>query len=122
MAFSRRARRIFLRARFLFCLFVCAFIFGCSRHELPADITIINNVEPESLDPAIITGQADGRVVQGLFAGLTRLDPKTARPAPDLAERWEISQDGLIYTFHLRTNLVWKISQCSARSGAGLAV
>jgi len=87
------------------------FLCSCVRHEPPADITIINNVEPESLDPAIITGQADGRVVQGLFAGLTRLDPQTARPVPDLAERWEISSDGLIYTFHLRTNLVWSTGE-----------
>lgn len=80
---------------------------GCSRHEPPADVTIINNVEPETLDPAIITGQADSRVVEGLFEGLTRWDPKTARPIPGLAERWEISPDGITYTFHLRTNLVW---------------
>ena len=84
---------------------------GCARREPPADITIINNVEPESLDPAIITGQADGRVVQGLFEGLTRLDPKTARPVPAMAESWEISQDGLFYTFHLRTNLVWSTGE-----------
>jgi oligopeptide transport system substrate-binding protein len=86
-------------------------ISGCVRREAPADLTIINNVEPESLDPAIITGQADGRVVLGLFAGLTRLDPKTARPVPDLAERWEISPDGNTYTFHLRTNLVWSTGE-----------
>ena len=84
---------------------------GCARREPPADVTIINNVEPESLDPAIITGQADGRVVQGLFEGLTRLDPKTARPIPAMAESWEISPDGLNYTFHLRTNLVWSTGE-----------
>src|SRR5439155_16476382 len=94
-----------------FCLAVCVLLFACVRREPPADITIINNVEPESLDPAIITGQADGRVVAGLFAGLTRLNPKTARPVPDLAERWEISPDGLTYTFHLRTNLVWSTGE-----------
>jgi oligopeptide transport system substrate-binding protein len=92
---------------FSFCLLTS----GCIRSEPPADITIINNVEPESLDPAIITGQADGRVVQGLFEGLTRLDPKTARPVPAMAESWEISPDGLAYTFHLRTNLVWSTGE-----------
>jgi oligopeptide transport system substrate-binding protein len=90
---------------------VCLLTPGCIRREPPADITIINNVEPESLDPAIITGQADGRVVQGLFEGLTRLDPKTARPVPAMAESWEISPDGLTCTFHLRTNLVWSTGE-----------
>lgn len=90
---------------------LCLLTLGCIRREPHADITIINNVEPESLDPAIITGQADGRVVQGLFEGLTRLDPKTARPVPGLAESWDISPDGLTYTFHLRTNLVWSTGE-----------
>ena len=80
---------------------------GCGRREPPADLTIINGGEPESLDPAIITGQVEMRIVQGLFEGLTRLDPKTARPIPGLAERWEVSTDACTYTFHLRTNLVW---------------
>jgi oligopeptide transport system substrate-binding protein len=111
MTIFRRARRFFSRARFVFWIAACVLISSCARREPPADLTIINNVEPESLDPAIITGQADGRVVAGMFGGLTRLDPKTARPVPDLAERWEISPDGLTYTFHLRTNLVWSTGE-----------
>lgn len=111
MTLSQRARRIFSRARFAFAscgILLPGLLFtGCARPEPPADITIINAAEPESLDPAIITGQPELRAVQGLFEGLTRLDPKTARPVPGLAERWEISRDGLVYTFHLRTNLVW---------------
>jgi oligopeptide transport system substrate-binding protein len=115
MTFSKRARRIFSRARFRLvgCVLLplCFLFSSCIRHEPPADITIINGAEPESLDPAIITGQPELRVVQGLFEGLTRLDPKTARPTPGLAERWEISDDGLRYTFHLRTNLVWSTGE-----------
>ncbi len=111
MAFLKRAPELFSRARFPFLgwwvLPVCLSLCGCLRHEPPADLTIINNVEPESLDPAVITGQADGRVVGGLFEGLTRLDPQTARPVPAIAESWEISPDGLIYTFHIRTNAMW---------------
>ena len=80
---------------------------GCFRHEPPADLTIINEAEPESLDPALVTGQPDLRAVQGLFEGLTRNDPQTGRAVPGLAERWEISPDQCTYTFHLRTNLVW---------------
>ncbi len=115
MTFSKRARRFGSLARF--CLFSCGWVSvwlclsGCVRHEPPADLTIINGAEPESLDPAIITGQPELRAVQGLFEGLTRLDPKTARPIPGLAERWEISPDGLVYLFHLRTNLVWSTGE-----------
>ena len=88
MAISKRARRIFSRARFCFwtggIFLLCGVILlsGCVRHEPPADVTIINGGEPESLDPAIITGQVEMRIVQGLFEGLTRLDPKTGPAHP----------------------------------------
>jgi oligopeptide transport system substrate-binding protein len=108
---SKRARRFFSRARFVFCVAVYVLISSCARREPPADVTIINGAEPESLDPAIITGQPEFRIVIGMFEGLTRLDPKTARAVPGLAEEWEISPDGLTYTFHLRTNLVWSTGE-----------
>jgi len=89
----------------------CLLAAGCVRREQPADVTIINNAEPESLDPAIISGIPEFRIAIGLFEGLTRLDPKTARPVPGLAQGWDISPDGCIYTFHLRTNLVWSTGE-----------
>ncbi|MDR7519299.1 MAG: ABC transporter substrate-binding protein [Armatimonadota bacterium] len=41
-----------------------------------------------------------------LFNGLTKIG-KDRQPAPDLAERWEISPDGLVWTFHLRRGVKW---------------
>src|SRR5438067_8561920 len=84
---------------------------GCARPEAPADLIIINGAEPESLDPAILTGQADGRVALELFEGLTRYDPVTAAANPGLAERWDISPDGREYTFHLRANALWSTGE-----------
>jgi oligopeptide transport system substrate-binding protein len=111
MAFPRRAPKIFSRARFVFIAIACALISGCLRREPPADITIINGGEPESLDPAIISGQVEMRIAAGLFEGLTRLDAKTARPIPGLAQSWDVSPDKKTYTFHLRTNLVWSTGE-----------
>ena len=111
MEISKRARRFSSRARFVLFIALCVLIAGCTRREPPADVTIINNIEPESLDPAIIVAQADMRVVSGLFEGLTRLEPVKARAVPGLAESWEISPDGKTYTFHLRTNLVWSTGE-----------
>jgi len=111
MALFPRARRIISRARFAFSLALCLGLCACARQEPPADVTIINGGEPESLDPAIVSGIVEMRITTGLFEGLTRLDPKTARPVPGLAESWEVSPDGKIYTFHLRTNLVWSTGE-----------
>src|ERR1051326_7130279 len=68
------------------CLLASAFLLAsCAPHEPRADLVILNGGEPESLDPAIISGQLDGRVVQSLFEGLMRFDPVTAKPVPGLA-------------------------------------
>ncbi len=72
---------------------------------------IVNGAEPESLDPAIITGQPDARVVLSLFEGLTRYDPRTGKGIAGLAERWDISPNGQVYTFHLRSNIVWSTGE-----------
>ena len=84
---------------------------GCTHSQPDADLVIINGAEPESLDPAVLTSEADGRVALELFAGLTRYDPIDASPIPDLAESWDLSPDGKIYTFHLRTNAVWSTGE-----------
>ncbi|HKS37010.1 MAG TPA: peptide ABC transporter substrate-binding protein [Verrucomicrobiae bacterium] len=86
-------------------------ITGCARSGPPADLVIINGAEPESLDPALLTGQADGRVALALFEGLTRYNPTNGAPAPGLATRWEISPDGKVYTFYLRSNAVWSTGE-----------
>ncbi len=87
------------------------FLHGCQRSADRADIVIINGSEPESLDPAIATVQGDLRLVRALFEGVVRLNPRTAEPEPGLAARWEISSDGRVYTFFLRSNLVWSTGE-----------
>jgi ABC-type oligopeptide transport system substrate-binding subunit len=66
-----------------------------------------NGAEPETIDPGVMSGQPDGRVARMLFEGLTVPDPKTLESLPGQAYRWEMSPDGLTYTFHLRPGLRW---------------
>ena len=84
---------------------------ACSVSEPRAGLVVINGPDPQTLDPALATGLEDLRVINGLFEGLTRYDPVTARPIPGLAENWEISADGRVYTFHLREHLFWSPGQ-----------
>jgi len=46
-------------------------------------------------------------IAVALFEGLTASDEKTGQPVPAVAERWDISPDGLVYTFHLRPTAKW---------------
>lgn len=63
--------------------------------------------EPETYDPGLAVGQPDGRVARLIFEGLTREHPETLEPLPAQAYRWDVSADGLTYTFHLRPGLTW---------------
>jgi peptide/nickel transport system substrate-binding protein/oligopeptide transport system substrate-binding protein len=74
-----------------------------SRDEL---IDSRDNYDPRSLDPALSTDVPTGRAVGYVFDGLTRFDPN-AKVEPALAERWDISADGLTYTFHLHRGVTF---------------
>jgi oligopeptide transport system substrate-binding protein len=56
---------------------------------------------PLTLDPAISSEMSSHIYVMQIYSGLVKFDARLM-PLPDLAERWEASQDGKTYTFHLR--------------------
>ena len=59
--------------------------------------------DPPTLDPHLTTDTTSSFVVVELFSGLVTLNTDLEL-VPDIAERWEISADGLQYTFYLRPN------------------
>lgn len=80
----------------------------------PADFTFNNSTEIKTVDPALVSGQPEGRVINSLFEGLVRLTPYDRAPVtggpeewPGVAERWEVSDDGRTYTFYLRPEAKW---------------
>jgi oligopeptide transport system substrate-binding protein len=75
--------------------------------EAPADLRLANGTEPKSLDPELIIGEPEHVLASALFEGLTRIDGRTGKPVAGVAENWELSSDGTVYTFHLRANARW---------------
>ena len=63
--------------------------------------------DPKTLNPALAQETTSTAAIGPLFSGLTRLNLKTMKPEPDLAESWEVSEDGKVWTFHLRKNVRW---------------
>ncbi|MDP2136876.1 MAG: peptide ABC transporter substrate-binding protein [Candidatus Didemnitutus sp.] len=70
-------------------------------------LLIGNGAEPQDLDPQVMTAFTDQNIALALFEGLCALDEKTSTAVPAAADRWDVSPDGLVYTFHLRTGLRW---------------
>ncbi|HVV27131.1 MAG TPA: peptide ABC transporter substrate-binding protein [Rhizomicrobium sp.] len=63
-----------------------------------------NGGEPESLDPAFAGSAAEGNILGDLMVGLTT-HGAGGKPIPGIAESWDVSRDGLSWTFHLRKAL-----------------
>lgn len=61
---------------------------------------------PRFINPALATSDADRDMAALIYSGLMRADNKGGL-IPDLAEKFTISDDGLIYTFTLKPNMVW---------------
>jgi oligopeptide transport system substrate-binding protein len=66
-----------------------------------------NDAEPENLDPHLVTGLTEHKILISLFEGLVGLSVESLEVVPGVAERWVVSEDGTIYTFHLRENARW---------------
>ncbi len=75
--------------------------------QTPADVLIVGQVaEPKALDPAAVTAVNDFRILMNVYDGLVRYKDGTLEPEPALATSWDISADGIVYTFKLRDG-VW---------------
>ncbi len=65
-----------------------------------------NRYEPATLDPQKVNTQYETTIVTDLFEGLLTPDA-SGHPTLGLADAWQVSADGLRYTFHLRPGLTW---------------
>jgi peptide/nickel transport system substrate-binding protein len=72
----------------------------------PKDAIVVGLLaEPVTMDPPQITDLNSTRVIKRIFEGLTAQELGTYKIVPGLAQSWDISKDGLTYTFHLRPNV-----------------
>jgi oligopeptide transport system substrate-binding protein len=102
----------------LILLFTCVQILSCSKSthpdyfgtikpSHPADEIVVNGAsEPQYLDPTLVSDSSSRLMTSGMFVRLVESHPQTGEIIPDLAQSWDVSKDGLEYTFHLR-EAVW---------------
>ncbi len=84
---------------------------GCAKREPAADsphiLRISQRNEPATLDPQLATLPDEFFIIRALGEGLLTPNPDGGAPLPGAAERYEVSPDGLTYTFHLRPDAKW---------------
>ena len=89
------------------CLAVAAAMaLGVADAATAASLVYCAEGSPSGFDPALHTDPATlDASAQAIYNRLVQFEPGTANIVPALAERWEISSDGLEYTFHLRPDV-----------------
>lgn len=97
---------------------VLALIAGCSskpaesgatagtESEVKSKVVIATDTDLASMDQNIATDGTSFIAQTLVFAGLVEVDENN-KPIPDMAERWEISEDGTVYTFYLSADAKW---------------
>ncbi len=63
--------------------------------------------DPRTFNPLLVTDNASGQALNGIFEGLVRTNPVTTLPEPGLASSWDLSDGGKTITFHLRRDVKW---------------
>ena len=96
---------------------IAAFLTGCGREPSPAHssaapaaarvLRVSQRNEPVSLDPATTTLPDEHGILRALLEGLLVPGPDGSAPLPGAAEGFEVSADGLVYTFRLRNDARW---------------
>jgi oligopeptide transport system substrate-binding protein len=98
------------------CLFLLSLVLisGCTqkksnveRGNATQELYIGIGAEPSSLDPHLTTGLTELYVMLAFLEGLTTVDPETGNIQPGVAQSWEVSDDGLTYTFHFDPEARW---------------
>lgn len=69
------------------------------------DVSVFDDYAP--FDPQLITDQPTLDLIENLYGGLTNHNPRTNAIESELALNWNVSQDGLTWTFNLRDDVYW---------------
>ncbi|MCG7858096.1 ABC transporter substrate-binding protein [Flavihumibacter sediminis] len=103
----------------LILLFAGLFVFlvSCSRTEKQEEGFFLYNESSgiASLDPAFAKNQSIMWAVHQLYSTLVEVD-SALKIKPSVARYWEISEDGLTYTFNLRTDVFFHDNECFPNS------
>lgn len=78
-----------------------------STHTADNRIVIVQEPSVKTLDPALAQDTGSARVIANIFEGLVRFKPGTAQIEPCLASSWSVSEDGLVWTFNLRRDVLF---------------
>ncbi len=97
MKTKRKVLALILTAAFVLTAFA-----GCGQDRGKDTIIYAQGAEPRGLDPALVDDGESGKIIVNIYEGLLKYNKDSTEVEPSLAEKWDVSTDGLSYTFYLR--------------------
>jgi len=86
-------------------LILAAVVLGSAAPALAQTFVWGNQGEPVQLDTAVITDGISSRITHQIYDTLVKYKGSTTEIEPGLVEKWEVSQDGKVWTLHVRKNV-----------------
>ncbi len=96
-----------MRRPFLFLVLLSSLLIGCSAPPSRARIVYGLTLAPSGIDPHVNVSSELGIPLTSVYDTLVYRDPGAGKFVPGLAERWVVSDDGLVYTFYLRQGVTF---------------
>ena len=90
-------------------LLVISLFSGCKNKQGSIDFIYPFGANVNSYDPQVASTADEFLIIENTFEGLIRINDD-GTIVPGMAEKWEISDDGLTYTFHIRKGMKWNIN------------
>ncbi len=102
-----------LLSKFLFILCICFIpvVAGAETPRYGGSLILSSSSDPKSFNDITAQETSTHAVTGYIFEGLTKLNALTLKVEPALAESWQVSPDGLTWTFRLRPNVLWNDGQ-----------
>ncbi|HKV43368.1 MAG TPA: ABC transporter substrate-binding protein [bacterium] len=77
-------------------------LWGIAQAQAHKTLVIAIGADQTGMDPQTVENNESGFVMSTMYDSIVNYKPGTSLVGPGLAEKWEISTDGKVYTFHLR--------------------
>lgn len=89
---------------------------GCGGKEISIDFIYPFDANVNSYDPQVASTSDEFLIIENTFEGLIRINDD-GTVVPGMSDKWEISDDGLTYKFHIREGMKWDINTEKYTSG-----
>lgn len=103
---SHNTKAFYFKLLLVFLFFISPAAWA-DQPQYGGSLILSSTSDPKSFNDITAQETSTQSVTGYIFEGLTKLNPITLKPQPSLAQSWEVSKDGLTWTFHLRPNVLW---------------